>query len=71
MLHDVNVVCGIDKNENINYPIRVFNPDVFNEKIDVVIVTSIAFYAEIEELMKKKTNAEIVSLEEIVYENVY
>lgn len=23
MLHDVNVVCGIDKNENINYPIRV------------------------------------------------
>ena len=57
--------------ENIIYPIRVFNPDTFNEKIDAVIVTSIAFYAEIEELMRKKTNAEIVSLEEIVYENVY
>lgn len=71
VLHNVNVVCGIDKNENIIYPIRVFNPDTFNEKIDAVIVTSIAFYAEIEELMRKKTNAEIVSLEEIVYENVY
>ena len=42
------------------------------KKIDAVIVTSIAFYAEIKELMRgKKTNAEIVSLEEIVYENVY
>ena len=71
VLHNVNVVCGIDKNENIIYPIRVFNPNTFNEKIDAVIVTSIAFYAEIEELMRKKTNAEIVSLEEIVYENVY
>ena len=70
-MNNVQVVCGIDKNTELSFPTKIVTPEKFSEKVDAVIVTSIAYFGEIEYVMSKITEAEIISLEDIVYQNVY
>lgn len=65
----IKICYGIDKNINLNCPgINIFSMEDKLENVDVVIVTSITFFDEIQENLSKKINCSIVSLEDILYE---
>lgn len=68
---DITVVCGIDKNSKIEFPVDILSPDEFSEDVDAIIVTSIAYFYDIENKLKEKTKAKIVSLEDLIYEYAY
>lgn len=65
----VQVKYGIDKKADTIYTelITVTPNDDF-EKVDVIVVTSVFYYAEIKEMLELKTNCPIVSLEDILNE---
>lgn len=66
---EVSVAYGIDKNaDSIFADIDVVSPDDDLKEIDAVVVTSITFFDEIEEMLEKKINCPIISLEDILYE---
>ena len=44
------------------------SPDDSLPEVDVIIVTAITFFDEIEELLIQKTDADIISMEDILYE---
>lgn len=67
----IDIKCGIDKNSNINFPLRVVDPQQFNECVDVILVASIVYYYEIEKELKRITDIPIVSIEDMVYEIGY
>ena len=48
--------------------IEVMSPDDVLPEVDAVIVTPVFFFDEIEELLVSKMNADIVSIEDILYE---
>ncbi len=65
---DVVVKYGIDKNaDEIYADFDIVKPDSKLEKVDVIVVTAITFFKEIEEMLSKKTDCPIVSLEDILY----
>lgn len=64
----INIIYGIDKNVNAANGIRVVSPNDDFEDVDVVVVTAIAYYGEIAEMLSTKMNCPIVSLEDIIYE---
>lgn len=65
---EVEVKYIIDKNaEEIYADLDVFTPDDALEDVDVVVVTAIHYFDEIEEHMRDKVNCPIVSLEDIIY----
>lgn len=67
----VDIVYFIDRKVEIKkYQIPIYNPDEILPTVDVVVVTVIDEYEEISEVLKEKTNAEIVSLAEVIKENV-
>lgn len=68
---NINVVCGIDNNQKMDFPINIVSPNQFKEDVDVIIVTAVYYFGEIERVMKKKTSADIVSLEEIIFGSLY
>lgn len=68
---DVNVICGIDKNINVDFPFKVVEPNQFHENVDVIIVTAVYYFFEIEQVLKSNTSANIISLEEIIYGCLY
>ncbi|MCM1231287.1 MAG: hypothetical protein NC489_14295 [Ruminococcus flavefaciens] len=66
---DIRVEYGIDKNANSIYAdINVVLPDEDLRDVDVVIVTAVTFFDEIEEALMRKMNCPILSLETILYE---
>lgn len=66
---DIHVVYGIDKNaDSIYSDISIVSIDDKLQKVDVIIVTAITFFDEIEKTLSKKINCPIISLEDILYE---
>ena len=65
----VRVKYGIDRNaDHIDADIELVKPDEKLDDVDAIIVTSITFYNEIEEMLIKKVNCPIISLEDVLYE---
>ena len=66
---DIQVVCGIDRNaQSILADVDVITKEDLIPEADVVIVSAISFFDEIESEMRDKVNCPIISLEDIVYE---
>lgn len=66
---DITVKYIIDKNADLIYAdVDVITPDEELEPVDVIVVTAIYFFDEIEEMLSEKVDYPIVSLEDILYE---
>ena len=66
---DVEVKYGIDRDADNLYPgIDTYTPDEEIEEVDVIVVCAVHYFDQIEEDMKAKTRAKIVSLEDVVWE---
>lgn len=65
----ISVKYAIDKNaEGIYSEIDIVQPEEELEKVDAIIVTAIYYYDEIAEMLEKKTDARILSLEDVLYD---
>lgn len=65
----VKVRYCIDQNANIEYEgLDILLPEDPLEPVDAIVVTPIAFFADIEKCLEEKTDCPIVSLEDILYE---
>lgn len=65
----ITVAYGIDKNAASLYSdVDVVLIDDISEDVDVVVVTAITFFDEIEEQLSDRVECPIVSLEDILYE---
>lgn len=63
----IEVRYAIDKNaENIYTDIDMKTPEDDLDSVDVVIVTAVFFFDEIEEQLEKKIDCPIISLEDII-----
>ena len=68
-LYNTILKYGIDKKADTIYAeFDVISPDEELEEVDAIVVTSITFFDEIEELLSKKVDCPIISLEDILYE---
>lgn len=66
---DIHISYGIDKNaDSIYSEIDIISPDKELPKVDVIVVTAITFFDEIEKALSKKLDCPIISLEDILYE---
>lgn len=66
---DITVKYIIDKNAySIYADVDVITPDEELEPVDVIVVTAIYYFDEIEEMLSEKVEYPIVSLEDILYE---
>ncbi len=66
---NVQVMYGIDKKTDIDYlGIDVFPPENFLDNVDVIVITAITYFDEIEEKLSKKINCPIISLEDVLFE---
>lgn len=66
---DIEVKYGIDRNaDNINSDLEILSPDVNLPDVDVIVVTSIYYFYEIEAMLNEKTDITILSIEDILYE---
>ena len=64
----IEVKYGIDKNwDKIYADIDMVTPEDDIEEVDVIIITAFYFFNEIEDLLMKKTDSRILSIEDIVY----
>lgn len=67
---DIEVVVGIDRNAaNLSSEIELITPDKFNHEIDVVVVTSIAYFDAISDQISDIVNCPIVSIEDVIFES--
>lgn len=64
----IDVVYGIDKNVNATDKVKVYSPDSDLPEVDAIVVTAIAYFDDIEEMLSAKVHCPIISLEDIVYE---
>ena len=66
---DISVRYAIDRNADSLYAdVDLYTPDDELEPVDVVVVTAIYYFDEIEEAMRDKVDCPIISLEDILYE---
>ena len=66
---NIQVVCGIDKNaQSILADVDVITKEDRIPEADVVVVTAISFFEEIESELRDKVDCPIISLEDVVYE---
>ena len=66
---DIEIMYGIDrKADEVYAEFDILLPEDVVENVDAVIVTAISYYDEIRELLNKKLNCPILSLEDILYE---
>lgn len=64
----IKVVCAIDKTANHSYKkIEILKPDDPLPEADVLVVTAIHYYNEIEDNMRGKVTCPILSIEDIVF----
>ena len=65
----INVEYGIDQNaESVYVPVDVYKPNDELRPVDVIVVTAVHYFDEIEEDLRKRVNCPIVSLEDVVWE---
>lgn len=65
----LEILYGIDRNQETNYAdVSIVSVEDDLEEVDVVIVTAITFFNEIDEMLSKKLCCPIVSLEDVLYE---
>ena len=65
----MKVKYGIDKRaENIYADFDIVTPDSQLDKVDAIVVTSITFFDEIEEMLSVKIDCPIISLEDVLYQ---
>lgn len=66
---DIKVSYAIDKNaDSIYADVDVVMPDEELAPVDVIVVTAIYYFDEIEEMLSEKVDYPVVSLEDILYE---
>lgn len=66
---EIEVSYGIDKNvKGIYSEIDVVSPDEELKEVDAIVVTPIFFMDEIQDMLSKKIDCPIISLEDILYE---
>jgi len=65
---DINILYAIDRNPNLDVPIKVYSPDDELPVVDAIVVTAFTFFDDIETNLKRKVNYRIISLEDIVEE---
>ncbi|MDE7431923.1 MAG: hypothetical protein K2N34_08425 [Lachnospiraceae bacterium] len=66
---EVTVAYAIDKNADKTFvPVDILLPDDNLPEVDAIIITAITFFEEIERLLIQKTKADILSMEDILYE---
>lgn len=68
---DIEVKYGIDKNTKIDFPIEIRSLSESLDEVDAVIVTSIAYFSDIEEELSKVLNCRILALDDVIYEIAY
>lgn len=65
---EIQVKYCIDRNaDSFDFPIKVTTPDKQLDKVDVVIITAVHAYNDIEPGLRDKMGCEVVSLEDVVY----
>ncbi|MCM1087827.1 MAG: hypothetical protein NC419_06695 [Muribaculaceae bacterium] len=65
----IEVAYGIDKKADTIYSdVDIVSMEDALEEVDVVVVTAITFFDEIEEKLSKKVDCPIISLEDVLYE---
>jgi len=66
---DIKIVYAIDKNADSIYSnIEVLSLEEELKEVDVIVVTAITFFNEIEEMLSGKVACPVLSLEDILYE---
>ena len=66
---NIDVIYGIDRNaDSIYADVDIVSIDDDLDQVDVVVVTAITFFDEVEEKLSEKIDCPIVSLEDILYE---
>lgn len=66
---EIQVKYIIDKNADAIYAdVDVVNPEDTLEEVDVIVVTAIHYFDEIEGALAAKTDCPVMSLEDIVYD---
>lgn len=66
---EITIAYGIDKNAGTIYSdVEVFSIEDNLEAVDVVVVTAITFFDEIEQVLSGKMTCPIISLEDVLYE---
>lgn len=66
---DITVKYAIDKNaDGLYVDLDVVMPDEDLEEVDVIVVTAISYFDEIEETLCQKVDCPVISLEDIVFE---
>ena len=64
---DITVKYVIDKNADAVYiDVNVVTPDDYLERVDVIVVTAVYYFEEIKEMLGRKVDYAIVSLEDII-----
>lgn len=66
---EIEVKYGIDKNvDKMHMQTDVFKPDENLPEVDVIVVTAVHYYADIEMELRDKLKYPIVALNDVVYE---
>lgn len=66
---NIEVKYGIDKNaDSIYSDVDMVTMDDYLEEVDVIVVTAITYFDEIEEKLSSKVQCPIISLEDILFE---
>ena len=65
---NINIKYIIDKEKKYTGDIPLISPDDVFSPVDVIIVTPVYYYANIRNLINKKTKIKVVSLFDIFYE---
>lgn len=66
---DVEVVYGIDRDPYCTYPeLKIVQPEDELERADVIVVTPVIAFYDIEGMLAEKTEIPVLSIEEVVYE---
>ena len=66
---EIEVKYGIDRNvDKMDTQTDVFKPDEDLPEVDVIVVTSVHYYADIEMGLRDKLKYPIVALNDVVYE---
>ncbi len=65
---EIDIAYGIDRRESITYSdLKIISPDMIMEDVDMIVVTAIDYFEEIEEKLKEKMKCPIISLEDIIF----
>ncbi|GFI44330.1 hypothetical protein IMSAGC018_02011 [Lachnospiraceae bacterium] len=66
---EIKVAYGIDHNaDGIYTDIEIITTEELVDNVDVIVVTAITYFEEIEERLRKKISCPIISFEDILYE---